>query len=78
LENTLKYHVVAGANVLSTSLTDNQSVTTFQGQSFTVQLPGTGPQILDSNSRTSKIIAVDVQASNGVIHALDKVLLPSS
>jgi uncharacterized surface protein with fasciclin (FAS1) repeats len=78
LENALKYHVVAGANVLSASLTNNQSVTTFQGQSFTVQLPGTGPQILDASSRTSKIIAVDVQASNGVIHALDKVLLPSS
>jgi uncharacterized surface protein with fasciclin (FAS1) repeats len=77
LENTLKYHVVAGANVLSTSLTDDQSVTTFQGQSFTVQLPVTGPQILDASNRTSKIIAVDVQASNGVIHAVDKVLLPT-
>lgn len=78
LENTLKYHVVAGANVLSSGLTNNMSVTTFQGQSFTVQLPGTGPQILDVNNRTTKIIAVDVQAANGVIHALDHVLLPSS
>lgn len=78
LEATLKYHVVAGANVLSSNLTNNQSVDTFLGQSFTVQLPGSGPQILDANSRTSKIIAVDVQAENGVIHALDKVLLPGS
>lgn len=77
LEATLKYHVVSGANVLSGSLTNNQSVETYLGQSFTVQLPGTGPQIVDANLRTSKIIAVDVQAENGVIHAIDKVLLPS-
>lgn len=77
LESTLKYHVVAGANVLASTLTNNQSVSTYLGQSFTVQLPGTGPQILDASLRTSKIIATDVQAANGVIHALDKVLLPS-
>ncbi len=77
LEATLKYHVVTGANVLSNTLTNNQSVSTYLGQSFTVQLPGTGPQILDAAGRTSKIVAVDVQAENGVIHALDKVLLPS-
>ncbi len=77
LEATLKYHVVAGANVLSGMLTDNQSVNTFLGQSFTVQLPGSGPQIVDASGRTSLIIATDVQAENGVIHALNKVLLPS-
>lgn len=78
LENTLKYHVVAGANVLSGSLTNNQMVETFQGQSFTVELPASGPRILDANDRTSNIIAVDVQAANGVVHVLDKVLLPGS
>ena len=77
LENTLKYHVVAGANVLSSTLTNNQMVSTFLGQSFTVQLPNTGAQILDANDRVSKIIATDVQASNGVIHAIDKVILPA-
>ncbi|MFY0481038.1 fasciclin domain-containing protein [Flavobacterium sp. PLA-1-15] len=77
LENTLKYHVVAGANILSSSLTNNQSVTTFQGGTFTVELPSSGPQIRDANNRVSLIIATDVQASNGVIHALDKVILPN-
>ena len=76
LDAVLKYHVVANANVLSSSLTNNQSVTTFGGGNFTVQLPNTGPQILDANNRVCKIIATDVQASNGVIHVLDKVLLP--
>ncbi len=75
LENTLKYHVVAGANVLSASLTNNQSVTTFQGGNFTITTMG-GAKITDANNRVSNIIAVDVQASNGVIHVLDKVILP--
>ncbi|ESU21358.1 lipoprotein precursor [Flavobacterium cauense R2A-7] len=75
LENTLKYHVVAGSNVLSASLMNNQSVTTFQGGNFTITTMG-GAKITDANNRVSNIIAVDVQASNGVIHVLDKVLLP--
>lgn len=75
LENTLKYHVVAGQNVLAASLTDNMSVTTFQGGTFTVNLEG-GASITDANGRVSTVVATDVQASNGVIHAIDKVLLP--
>lgn len=75
LENTLKYHVVAGANVLSATLSNNQIVTTFQGDDFTITTTD-GAKITDANNRVSNIIAVDVQASNGVIHALDKVILP--
>jgi uncharacterized surface protein with fasciclin (FAS1) repeats len=36
LENTLKYHVVTGANVASTNLTNNMTVTTFQGGTFKI------------------------------------------
>ena len=76
LENVLKYHVVAGSNVLSTSLKNYMMVTTFQGGTFTVNTPNSGSSITDTNNRMSNIIAVDVQASNGVVHAIDKVLLP--
>jgi uncharacterized surface protein with fasciclin (FAS1) repeats len=74
----LQYHVVSGANVLAATLTNNQMVTPIlaPAQMFTIQLPTTGPQIKDASNRISKIIATDVQCSNGVIHALDKVLLP--
>ncbi|MRX67286.1 fasciclin domain-containing protein [Flavobacterium resistens] len=75
LETTLKYHVVAGANVLSSSLTNGQIVSTFAGQNFTIGLTG-GAKITDANNRVSNIIATDVQCSNGVIHVIDKVLLP--
>ena len=75
LEKTLKYHVVTGANVLSTALTDNQVITTFSGQTATVKFTPT--RLLDVSGRNCNIIATDVQCSNGVIHVLEKVLLPT-
>ena len=76
LTSALQYHVVSG-NILSASLTADQSVPTLEGGNFTVQLPASGAQILDESGRTSKIIGVDVQAANGVVHLIDKVLLPN-
>ena len=75
LEKTLKYHVVTGANVLSTALTKNQVITTFSGQTATVKFTPT--RLLDVSGRNCNIIATDVQCSNGVIHVLEKVLLPT-
>lgn len=76
LEKTLKYHVVTGANVLSSQLTNNMSVSTFLGQNFTIGLTS-GAKITDANNRVSNIIATDVQCSNGVIHVIDKVIVPN-
>lgn len=65
----LTYHVVQG-NVLSTDLTDGV-VGTLNGQSsITVDLKS-GVKINDSN-----VIATDIQGSNGVVHVIDKVLIP--
>ncbi len=75
LTKVLQYHVVSG-NILAASLTEGQIVSTLQTpQKFTVLLAG-GAKIKDASNRTSNIIATDVQCSNGVIHVLDKVLLP--
>ncbi|MEP7128743.1 MAG: fasciclin domain-containing protein [Chitinophagales bacterium] len=74
LETVLTYHVASG-NVLAGSLTEGQVVTTLQTGTFTISLTG-GAKIIDFNSRVSNIIATDIQASNGVVHAIDKVLLP--
>ncbi|HBC79538.1 MAG TPA: cell adhesion protein [Bacteroidales bacterium] len=65
----LKYHVVSG-NVRSNQLTAG-SVATLNG-SFNVTL-SPSPKINNS----SDILATDVQATNGVIHVIDEVLLPS-
>ena len=77
LTKVLQYHVVGGANVLAATLTEGQMVTPIltPAQKFTIQLTG-GAKIKDANNRMSNIIITDVQCSNGVIHAIDKVLLP--
>jgi len=76
LTKVLQYHVANG-NVLAASLTEGQMVSTLQTpQRFTIQLAG-GPKIKDVNNRISNITATDVQCSNGVIHVISKVLLPT-
>ena len=74
LEQVLTYHVVSG-NVVASSLTEGQTVTTLQSGTFTISLAG-GAKITDFNNRVSNIIATDVQGSNGVVHVIDKVILP--
>lgn len=77
LTKVLQYHVISPANVLAASLTEGQIITPIltPAQTFSIQLSG-GAKIKDANDRISTIIATDVQCSNGVIHAIDKVLLP--
>jgi len=65
----LLYHVVAGNNVSSGLKTG--SVPTIQGSNISVSL-GSGVML---NGNTDVIVA-DVQGSNGVVHDINKVLLP--
>lgn len=74
LKATLDHHAVAGANVRSEDLVQNMVVGTLGGD-ITVSLDA-GPQLIDANDRVSNIIATNVQANNGVIHVIDKVVLP--
>lgn len=76
LTKVLQYHVTNG-NILAANLTEGQIVSTLlTPQTFTIELMG-GAKIMDANNRLSNIIATDVQCANGVIHVLDKVLLPT-
>ena len=74
LDVVLKYHVVGGANVLDSNLTDNLTVSTLSGD-ITADISG-GARLTDSSGRVSDIIATNVQANNGVIHAINNVILP--
>ena len=76
LENVLGMHVVPEANVRSGDLTEGMEVVTASDQAITISLI-TAPNITDPNGFVSNIIAVDVQAMNGVVHAVDKVILPA-
>ena len=56
--------------VMSTDLTDGMMAATVQGGEITIDLDN-GVMINDAN-----VVSADITASNGVIHAIDKVLLP--
>ncbi|MCK3683588.1 fasciclin domain-containing protein [Maribellus sp. YY47] len=65
----LTYHVVSG-NVLSTALSNGTVGTLNENSDLTVDL-SSGVKINDAN-----VIAADIQANNGVVHVIDKVLIP--
>lgn len=76
LTKVLQYHVANG-NVLAANLTEGQKVATLQvPQTFEIQLTG-GAKIKDNANRITNIVATDVQCSNGVIHVVSRVLLPT-
>lgn len=74
LTATLNKHVIAGINAQDSALSDGLVLTTL-GTNITANVTG-GPTLTDPNNRISGIIATNVQANNGVIHAIDRVLLP--
>ena len=82
LTQVLLHHVVAGANVRSGDLSDGIMAGTLEGDDITINLPGTGDNIADvtdgSGTAGIGIVAVDVQAGNGVIHVLNKVMIPNT
>ncbi|TDT72943.1 putative surface protein with fasciclin (FAS1) repeats [Litoreibacter halocynthiae] len=67
----LTYHVVAG-KVMSGDLTDGMTAATVQGGEVTIKTEG-GVMVNDAN-----VTAADIEASNGVIHVIDKVIMPAS
>lgn len=70
LIDILTYHVL-GAAVCSSSLTDGQKAQTLEGNDVTVSITSDGVFI-----NNALVTVVDVQASNGVVHIIDAVLLP--
>jgi uncharacterized surface protein with fasciclin (FAS1) repeats len=66
----LTYHVVAG-KVMSTDVVKLKSAKTVQGQDLTVMVTD-GMVMIDK----AQVVKADIVASNGVIHVIDKVLLP--
>ena len=66
----LTYHVVAG-KVMSGDLKDDMTAETVQGGKVTIDLDN-GPMVNDA-----KVVTPDVAADNGVIHVIDKVIMPN-
>jgi len=74
LQAILEYHVIAGAAVYSKDLKTYQKVKTLEGEEVDIT-KWDGKVFVNHNSR---VIAADNEASNGVVHIIDTVLLPPS
>lgn len=70
LKQVLLYHVVSG-KVLSADVVKLTSAKTVQGSDVKIMVQDNNVMV-----NAAKVIAVDVEASNGVIHVIDRVILP--
>ena len=83
LAGVLTYHVVAGnitaKDVLAAIKAGNgkAQVTTVQGEGLTATIENGKVVLTDAKGGKSTVVATDLAASNGVIHVIDTVLLPS-
>lgn len=75
LTGILTYHVVSG-KVMSTDLKDGQVVKTVQGGDLTVKIMDGKVMLEDATGAMAEVVTADVDASNGVVHVINKVLLP--
>lgn len=66
----LTYHVVPG-KVMSTDLSDGMTAGTVEGSDVTITINGYGVSVNDAS-----VVQADVEASNGVVHVIDSVILP--
>ncbi|MEL7519721.1 MAG: fasciclin domain-containing protein [Pseudomonadota bacterium] len=80
----LQYHVVEGAvdaATLTTAITEagegGYTVTTVGGGTFTAAVVDGAVVLTDAAGNTSTVTTTDVEASNGLVHVIDTVLMPS-
>jgi uncharacterized surface protein with fasciclin (FAS1) repeats len=67
----LTYHVVPG-KVMASDVVKLSSATTAQGQSISVSVEGGAVSVDDA-----RVVQTDIETSNGIIHVIDQVILPS-
>jgi uncharacterized surface protein with fasciclin (FAS1) repeats len=77
LDSILTYHVVSGA-VKAAEIMPGQPIKTVNGANLTVNSTNGKLTITDAAGNTCNILKTDIIASNGVIHVIDCVLLPSA
>jgi uncharacterized surface protein with fasciclin (FAS1) repeats len=70
LQSVLTYHVVPG-KVMSRDAAKLNSAKTAQGSSINIKATDNGVMVNDA-----RVVKADIPASNGVIHVIDKVILP--
>ena len=82
LTSVLTYHVVVGkwdAAAISKMIADGKGMATIKtvsGGTLTAKASGMGVTVTDEKGGVAKVTIADVYQSNGVIHVVDKVLMP--
>ena len=76
LTSVLQYHVL-NTRVLRAGIPVGKAISPLAGGIFKIDTSGSAVVITDGRNRRSNIIATDVAATNGVVHLIDKVLLPA-
>ena len=76
LVKLLAYHVVKG-KLTADQLQDGQKLRTIAGGTLTVSKQGDAVTITDGRGSTATVNQADIEATNGVIHSVDTVLMPS-
>lgn len=75
ITTVVKYHVLT-TNVFASDLTDGLTTASLQGGNLTVNLSPARVKITSSANPSSNIATADIVATNGVVHIIDRVLLP--
>lgn len=76
LTHVLTYHVVPGKMSGADLMKGKVNMTTVSGDALTAQMDGNQLVITDETGASAKVTIPDVNQSNGVIHVIDKVLMP--
>jgi len=82
LASVLTYHVVPGkldASSIASKIGEGDgaaTLTTVQGETLTAKAQGDGITLTDSKGNVANVTVANVYQSNGVIHVIDKVLMP--
>ncbi|MGB0789638.1 MAG: fasciclin domain-containing protein [Marinirhabdus sp.] len=82
LQNLLKYHVVKGkwkAEAVVKAITDNDNaynITTMAGDNLVLSVKDGKVMVKDAKGNMATVTDADMGASNGVMHGIDKVLMP--
>ncbi|MFN3998374.1 fasciclin domain-containing protein [Algoriphagus sp.] len=76
LQKVLGFHVVPAA-AFSFELGPTNTFTTLAGQQLTVTKTGNNVSVRDASGNVAAVVAADVAIANGVVHVIDKVLLPT-
>ena len=82
LTKILTYHVVAGRMTAADLMKaikaggGKATLTTVQGETLTAMMKGKSVEVKDTKGGVATVTIANVMQSNGVIHVIDKVLMP--